>query len=237
MEKLKGLDLEGKRVLDAGTGACGMTKRLEKEDADVISIDLDPEYLKDCRDQTETAQFLRADLSDLSVLKPKNFDYVVCNFLVSALSQNKELILTSVFREFKRILKDDGVLVIIDYYPFEEERSPSPLDQSHVELWRLEKAIYELLGEGHLEEYSPEVLEDELSALDFENIEIISLLEPVPWPSDLLREHEYSIKENIEKLDSDLIKESLKIELDKIIDSTEDRRVESGSIYELRAKK
>ncbi|MFW5952760.1 MAG: class I SAM-dependent methyltransferase [Candidatus Natronoplasma sp.] len=237
MDKLKALDLEGEKVLDAGTGACGMTKYLEKKNADVVSIDLNREYLKDCRCQTDSAQFLRADLSDLSTLKPKTFDYVICNFLVSALSQNKELILTSVFREFKRVLKDDGLLVIIDYYPFDEERCLASLDHSHVELWRLENAVYELLGEGHLEEYSPEVLESELSALKFENIEIISLLEPVLWPPDLLKEHEMLIKKNIEKLDSDLMKESLKEKLDEIMDSTEERRVESGGIYELRAKK
>ena len=236
MNKLKGLDIEDKKVLDVGTGACGMTKLLEKKNADVVSIDLNTKYLKDCRDQAETAQFLRANLSDLSALKPKTFDYVVCNFLVSALSQSKDLILTSVFREFKRILKDDGILAIIDYYPFDEERSPSPLDPSHVGLWRLENAVNELLGKGHLEEYSPEVLGDELSALGFGHIEIITLLDPVPWPPDLLKEHEDLLKENIERLESDQIKESFQVKLDTIMDSTEDRRIESGAIYELRAK-
>jgi len=237
MDKLKGLDLEGKKVLDAGTGAGGMTKYLEKKKADVISIDLSSEYLKDCRDKTETAQFLKADLSDLSALKSGTFEYVVCNFLVSALSCNKDIILTSVLREFERILKDDGVLVIIDYYPFEKERSPASLDQSHVELWRLENAVYELLGEGHLEEYPPDVLKDELSALHFKKVEIISLVEPVPWPLDLLKEHEYLIKENIERLNSTKIKNCLKDRLEEIMDSMKDRRVESGGIYELRAEK
>ncbi|MEF8874444.1 MAG: class I SAM-dependent methyltransferase [Candidatus Thermoplasmatota archaeon] len=237
MDKLKGLGLEGEKVLDAGTGACGMTKYLEKEGADVISIDINREYLHDCRGQTESTQFIRADLSDLNALKPEIFDYIVCNFLVSALSWNRDLILTSVFREFERLLKDHGILVIVDYYPFDEERSPAPLDKSHVELWRLENAVYELLGEGHLVEYPPDVLKDELSALDFENIEIISLLEGVPWPPDLLKEHEDLIKENIEKLESDRIRESLKKKLEEIMNSTEDRKVESGGIYELRAKK
>ncbi len=237
MDKLKDLDLEGKKVLDAGTGACGMTKYIEKKGCDAISIDINSEYLHDCRDQTENTQFIRANLSDLNALKSEVFDYIICNFLVSALSTNRYLILTSVFREFERLLKDHGMLVIIDYYPFDEERSPAFLDKSQVELWRLENAVYELLGEGHLVEYPPDVLKDELSALGFENIDIISLLEPVPWPPDLLKEHEDLIKKNIEKLESDRIKESLKEKLEEIMNSTGDRRVESGGIYELRAEK
>lgn len=237
MEKLKGIDLEGKKILDAGTGACGMTKYLEKNDADVLSIDKDKGYLKECRDQTETTQFLRADLSDLKSLKPECFDYIVCNFLVSALSENKDIIITSVFREFERILKEKGALIIIDYYPFKEERSPALLDRSQVELWRLENAVAELLGEGHLEEFHPEVLEKELESLDFQNIETFNLLEPVPWPPDLLREHETLIKEKIDEIESDQLQKSLKKELGDIMGSTEDRKVESGAIYELRARK
>ncbi len=237
MDKLKGIDLKGKKVLDAGTGACGMTKFLEKKNADVISIDFNKEYLKECRDQTESTQFLRADLSDLRALKSEIFDCVICNFLVSAFSQNKDLILTSVFREFERLLKKGSMLVIIDYYPFDEERSPSPLDKAHVELWRLENAISELLGDGHLEEYSPDVLQDELSYLGFENTEVILLLESVPWPPDLLKEHKDLIKENIEKLGSERLKQSFEKELEKIFNSTHGRRIESGAIYELRAKK
>lgn len=237
MEKLKGLDLEGKKVLDAGTGACGMTKHLEDRGAEIISVDINTEYLKQCKEQTETAQFLRADLSDLTSLKSETFDYVVCNFVISALSENKDIIITSVLREFEKVLKENGTLVIIDYYPFEEAKSPAPLDRSHIELWRLENAISELIGEGHLEEYTPEVLEEELNSIGFQNMGTSTLLEPVPWPIDLLREHEIVIKDNIDKLESDRLKESLMCELEKIMDSTEDRKVESGAIYELRAEK
>ena len=115
MEKLKGLDLENKLVLDAGTGACGMTKYLREWGADVVSIDYNPEWQKNCREEVDKAQFITADLNDIPFLKENTFDFVVCNFLISALSESKDLLLTTPLREFYRVLKNEGMLIIIDY--------------------------------------------------------------------------------------------------------------------------
>ena len=237
MKKLEGLDLEGKRVLDAGTGACDMTKRLEKEGAEVISIDIERERLKECHSQTEDSQLIQADLSDLNFIEPHSFDHVICNFLVSALSENKGLLISSVLREFYKVLTEKGSLIIIDYYPFSEENSPSPLDDIQVDLWRLENAVAELLGEGHLHEYSPEVLQDELKKLSFQRIEISTLLDEVPWPRDLFKEHEDLLREDISRVTDKSLRRALKRKLEKIMDSAEGRQVRSGSIYELRAFK
>ncbi len=237
MEKLKGLDLEGKRVLDAGTGACGMTKRLEKEGAEVISIDIERERLKECSSQTEDSQLIQADLSNLKFFESYSFDYVICNFLVSALSENKDLLISSVFREFYNVLTEKGSLIIIDYYPFSKEISPSPLDDIQVGLWRLENAVAELLGKGHLQEYSPEVLQEELKELGFKRIEISTLLDEIPWPKDLLKEHEDLLKEDIARVADKHLRHALKRKLNSIMDSAEGRQVRSGSIFELRAFK
>jgi len=237
MEKLEGLDLKDKMVLDAGTGACGMTKKLEEGGAEVISIDINRGLLKECRSQTKNSQFLQADLSDLNFIVSSSFDKVICNFLVSALSESKDLLISSVFREFYRVLKDSGSLIIIDYYPFEDESSPCSLDDIQVELWRLENAVAEFLGNGHLQEYSPEVLQEELEAIDFREIEVSTLLEEVPWPIDLLREHEDLLRENINRIDDKNLRLSLESKLKNIMDSAVDKKVRSGAIYELRASK
>jgi len=237
MDKLKGLDLEGKKVLDAGTGACNMTKYLEDWGADVVSIDYRHDWQRDCRNSTKKTQFITADLSGLDFLTDNSFDYVVCNFVVSALSETKNMILSSVFREMFRVLKDGGMLVIIDYYPFEEELCPGPCHEAHLELWRLENAVSELLGRGHLEEYSPEILEDELLSIGFKDTDYSVLLEKVPWPDDLIREHEEGIQEDVKKLDEEYLKESLLKKLKSIIERTKGKKIESWSIYELRAEK
>ncbi len=237
MEKLKGLDLEGKRVLDAGTGACGMTKFLENWGAEVVSIDVEEEWQRDCRSQTKRSEFVTADLSSLDFLKDESFDYVVCNFLVSALSETKQMILSQVFREFYRVLKNNGMLVVIDYYPFEEETCPSPCHEIQVELWRLENALSELLGEGHLEEYHPDTLREELLNIGFSETDESILLEHVPWPLDLLKEHEEGIEENLERLDDEHMKGSFSRRLNRLMDRAEKEEIRSGAIYELRSMK
>lgn len=237
MEKLKGLDLEGKKVLDAGTGACGMTKYLENWGADVVSVDINTEWQKECRDETKKSQFLTADLSNLSCIDDGSFDYVVCNFLVSALSQTKSLLISSVLREFKRILKNNGILVIIDYYPFDEERCPVACNNVQVELWRLENAISEILGKGHLVEFSPDVISDELLSIGFKETDNSILLEQVPWPDDLLKEHEETTLEDINSIEEDYLKEAFKKKLKELMDKAKEEEIKSGAIYELRAEK
>ncbi|MFW6142002.1 MAG: class I SAM-dependent methyltransferase [Candidatus Saliniplasma sp.] len=235
MEKLKGLDLEDKLVLDAGTGGCNMTKFLERWGAEVVSIDFNPEWQLDCRDSVQDTQFITGDLSEMGFLEDNSFDYVVCNFLISALSETKNLLLTSALREFYRVLKDDGMLVIIDYHPFRPEDTPSPLHDIQTKLWRLENAISELLGEGHLEEYHPKVIEKELKSIGFTTTDISILMKEVPWPLDLLKEHESLILENIEKLENQALKEAFKKNLKELMDRAKNEEVKSGSIYELRA--
>ncbi|GEM_PF-1759507 len=237
MEKLKGLDLEGKKILDAGTGGCNMTKYLEDWGAEIVSIDVREDWQKDCKDMTKHSEFITGDLTDMGFIKAGMFDYVVCNFVVSALSQNKGLLISSALREFYRVLKEAGMLVIIDYYPFESESCPGPCDNIQVELWRLENTVSEMLGKGHLEEYPPAILEKELKAIGFSESESSILLQEVPWPIDLFKEHEETIKEDIDRIEEDYLRDALLKKLDDIMKKARGSVIRSGSIYELRAKK
>jgi len=236
MEKLKGLDLEGKLVLDAGTGAGNMTRFLENWGAKVISIDLNQRWQFDCKTSVQKTQFITGDLSDMAFLKNDCFDYVICNFVVSALSETKNLLLTSVLREFYRVLKEDGMLVIIDYHPFRPDDTPSSLHDVQTQLWRMENAISELLGEGHLEEIHPEILAKELRSIGFKDTDFSILMEEVPWPIDLLKEHESLIIKDIEELDDQDLEESFKKKLKRLMGRAESEQIRSGSIYELRAE-
>ncbi|MFW6040878.1 MAG: class I SAM-dependent methyltransferase, partial [Thermoplasmatota archaeon] len=136
MDKLKGLDLEEKLVLDAGTGGCNMTRYLSEWGAEVISVDYRPDWQKQCRDIIDKTQFITADLGNMPFFKSEIFDYVICNFVVSALSESKSLLISSPLREFYRILKKNGMLVVIDYQPFIKDVSSCKLDDVQIELWK-----------------------------------------------------------------------------------------------------
>ncbi len=237
MKELDDLELKDKLVLDAGTGACGMTSFLEKRDADVVSIDLDKEFMGECRDQLEKASFIRGNLSNLQFIEPETFDHVMCKATISALSENKTLFVSSVFREFYRVLKDDGRLTIIDYYPFKEKASPCALDEVQVGIWRLEKAVYELLGESHLEEYPPEMMKDELKSIGFEEVEESIRRDELPWSNELLGEHEELIEEKIEEIEESYLREALTKKLRELMDSAKEKKVVSGAMFELIAEK
>ncbi len=214
-----------------------MTKYLENWGAKVVSIDIRNDWQVDCKEQTSHTEFITADLSRMNFLEDQVFDYVICNFVVSALSQTKELLLSSALREFHRVLKPEGMLVVIDYYPFEGDRCPSPCDHLQVELWRLENAVAELLGQGHLEEFHPDIVGSELLSMGFKETDTSVLLENVPWPDDLIADHEEAILKKIDQVEEIYLKDALKLKLRSIIDSTKGKRIESGAIYELRALK
>ncbi len=237
MKKLEEVELQNKLVLDAGTGACGMTKFLEKRGADIISIDINREYMEECRSKLNKGDFIQADLSDLRFIEPASFDHVMCKGTISALSENKTLFVTSVFREFYRVLKDQGTLTVIDYYPFKEETSPSPLDDIQVGIWRLEKAVYELFGESHLEEYPPEMIKKELRSIGFGEVEESIRRDELPWSDELLGEHEELIQEKIEEVEEDHLRDALIKKLRELMGRSKEKKVVSGAMFELRAKK
>lgn len=235
MKKLKGLDLEGKKVLDAGTGACNMTQYLEEWGAEVVSVDYRRDRQSDCIEEIDSVQFITGDLTKMDFIESYSFDYVISDFVLSAIHESKDKLISAVLREFHRVLKDEGMLVIVDYEPFHEEHYNGELHEVHTELWRMENALAELLGKGHLEEYSPEVISHELLSIGFKETEVDILLNDVPWPIDLLKEHEELILEDLERLEDDDIKQAFRKRLDDLMKRAEKEEVRSGSIYELRA--
>lgn len=114
---------------------------------------------------------------------------------------------------------------------------PCSVYEVQVELWRLENAVSEILGNGHLVEYSPEVLSEELLSLGFKETDNSILLEEVHWPLDLLKEHEESILEDINLIEEDYLKDAFKKKLKELMNKAEDKKIKSGAIYELRAEK
>ena len=68
--------IAGKKILDAGCGFGGFTKRLVENNADVISIDLSMEMIKECQKELNTLLCV-ADI-ECPPFKEESFDAIVC---------------------------------------------------------------------------------------------------------------------------------------------------------------
>lgn len=99
----------GEKVLDAGCGTSNLSVRLEKMGADVFGTDYSLEGLKIGRSKSAKIKLLQNDLNIDLPFKDRSFDKIVsCNTLFLLPSEN----LTSVFKEFYRVLKPGGKVVV-----------------------------------------------------------------------------------------------------------------------------
>ncbi|MGD2142304.1 MAG: methyltransferase domain-containing protein [Candidatus Bathyarchaeota archaeon] len=107
-------DIMGKRVLDAGCGTGRYTRWLLEGGADVIGIDASPKMLRHAKKKIGN----RADLRLHDLNKPLNFlvDSSV-DLILAALVLDYLRDWDPVLREFHRVLKDDGYLIISMGHP------------------------------------------------------------------------------------------------------------------------
>ncbi len=95
-------DLSGKTVLDIPCGDGRTSYAFLKKNAKVISLDLFPEFLKSDK---LTAEF--GDLTETLPLEDGSVDYIMCQEGIEHIPDK-----LFVLREFNRVLKKDGVLLI-----------------------------------------------------------------------------------------------------------------------------
>jgi ubiquinone/menaquinone biosynthesis C-methylase UbiE len=101
-------------ILDAG---CGIehpfknyaSKRVKK----VYAVDAD-ERIKDLK-STDKLEFINSDLTNLETIKDKTIDKVFCISVLEHLDGNSIL---ATIKEFKRVLKDDGQIILTIDHPY-----------------------------------------------------------------------------------------------------------------------
>lgn len=108
-------NVKGKKVFDAGCGPGKYAEILTKRGAEVFGIDISPKMVRIARKRLGTkATFRIADLNQpLSFLHDASFDIVLCPLVMDYIRNQK-----SVFKEFYRILRTSGILVLSAGHPF-----------------------------------------------------------------------------------------------------------------------
>ncbi len=110
-------DVEGKRVLDAGCGPGVYSEWLIEHGATVVAIDISPKMVELARKRLpESVEIHLADLSEpLDFLEDNSFDLVLAPLVLDCVED-----WDSLFEEFNRLLRDEGLLVFSVCHPFTE---------------------------------------------------------------------------------------------------------------------
>jgi SAM-dependent methyltransferase len=108
-------DVKGKRVLDAGCGPGIYAEWLVTHGANVLAVDVSAKMVQYAGERLgDRAKVIRADLSrPLNFLEDASFDIVLSTL---ALDYAKDWYRT--FKEFSRVLRKSGVLVLSVCHPF-----------------------------------------------------------------------------------------------------------------------
>jgi SAM-dependent methyltransferase len=184
----KDVDLNGKVVLDAGTGlgltTCEIARLIyqEKQRGKIISVDVDPEAFEQARKLLQTQErlelaklkrprklldlvdFVKADLSNMSEIASESVDIVVSTRTLADINSFPCRV-TKVIAEFYRVLKPDGQVVVSDECPVLV--SSNQEEEVAVKRWQLVKAISHLTGRPHANEIEPEDLEFTMHLVGF----------------------------------------------------------------------
>jgi ubiquinone/menaquinone biosynthesis C-methylase UbiE len=109
---LKGQNLQGKRVLDAGCGIGDLSLLLAKQGANVVGIELDPQKVASATRiaqgwHFERVRFLAGDVTRLNQIALGQFDAIFCLALLEHIQEDVALL-----HQLQRMLCPGGIFVL-----------------------------------------------------------------------------------------------------------------------------
>ena len=218
---LKGIDLRGLVIMDAGTGAANTTcwlasKVKEAGSGRIISIDNDPETFPDAKrklgELAGLVEFLKADLTNMPQIESESIDLIVCHATMCAVN-DRPLKAVKALSEFYRTLKKNGWLIIDDEYPL--PKASKPEEETQVKRWQTYKAIAELVNGEHYTEIYPEELEFAVKLVGFRDIEL-QRFEGEPLSNEVMEEWKELMPELVNKISDENLKAAFKKAIGKI---------------------
>jgi ubiquinone/menaquinone biosynthesis C-methylase UbiE len=150
------LDLRNKTILDAAVGAGKSTmfwaKAIHDQGGSSWILAVDNDYSggwdKKIRNRLEEfgkyVRLIQADILDLSCLRDGSIDVINCADTILFLNPRPLRLLTAL-KEFRRLLKPSGRLIVTSEIPVTEDSGPE--GEGQWRRWNLSKAIHALKGE------------------------------------------------------------------------------------------
>jgi len=115
-------DVRGKRVLDVGCASGGLSERFVERGASVVGIDLNPRLIELARERLGSrAEFHVADISVPLAFESGWFDVVAASLVLHYMKD-----WDAPLREFARILRPGGALVLSTHHPTQDVEIATP---------------------------------------------------------------------------------------------------------------
>lgn len=116
-------EVRGKRVLDVGCASGGLSEALVERGASVVGVDLNPRLIERARGRLGSrAEFRVADIAaPMPFLETGSFDVVAASLVLHYLADWGPPL-----REFARILRPGGVLLISTHHPTQDVMIATP---------------------------------------------------------------------------------------------------------------
>jgi SAM-dependent methyltransferase len=174
---LEDLDLKRKRILDAAVGAGRATfqwaRAVHEQEGTgkilAIDIELTKEWVEKIRKRLgrfgKYVELREGDIFKLGFVRDGTMDIVNCDDTIIFLNP-RPMKLLAALKEFHRVLKPGGILIIVSELPIEYVSEPA--DEGQWRRWNFAKAIYDLKGEQWSCEPYPEETKLALGLVGFE---------------------------------------------------------------------
>jgi len=118
-------DVTGKRVLDVGCAGGALSEALVARGASVVGIDVNERFIERARARlgvTPNAEFHVADIAEpMPFVATGSFDIVTASLVLHYVED-----WTTPLREFRRVLRPDGVLLISTHHPTQDIELAAP---------------------------------------------------------------------------------------------------------------
>lgn len=162
------IDLNGKVILDAGTGFGITTSEIarrinsQKLKGRIISVDIDPQSFKLARKRLlekgllHLVTFVKADLSYMPEIQTESVDIIISTRTISDINSYPCRLIRAI-SEFYRVLRKEGRCILSDEPPLLKATCED--EKVAVMRWQLVKAISHLIGRQHSNEVEPDDLE------------------------------------------------------------------------------
>ena len=248
------LDLRNKLILDAALGSGEATYLWAQNIVEqggtskIISIDTfdipgmnEKEWKEEIRERLgkykEYVDIKKADIFYLDFLDNESIDIINCDDTLVFLNP-KPLKLLSALKNFYRILKTSGKLIITSEIPIENFDNPD--NEGQWRRWNLSKVIYNLKGETWSSEPLPDEVKFALELIDFKVYDKKTFPEKKNFKyQDCMNEWREIMFKNVEKLHwSNKVKDILRKEINEIYNKVlKDGYLINPAIYVLKCKK